>query len=483
MLLHVFSVFRARGFTRAALGVDARSPTGANRLYERRDACGARFERTRSSSEPAARSLSGLPHADRGRRRTEYECHSCGRRSGRPRARAPSVGQRRGGDGRSGGACPSVSGGRGGRGGLAARAVPRARARAAGAAARPRRLLLLARRRRRGARGASRAHRRRLDRRARRPEHAGQSPSGNTWGMPLRMLLDAARRGRGHRARRRSQPRPTRDGVHRRARPGPEREGSTRATGRPLASTSRSTATRWTRRGRSFMPEPDGLSLAEDVEAVLVRSGPASPVLGAGFTGLRADERNVDPADAACAVQRVCRPPAMVETGTEGDTRLRPCRAGRGVDRAQARARAGRRREAASEHVPALWLALPRRRARRSSFACARSAATTSRSTRSSAWRSSPIRARSTRRPRTSAPSDPLGFFDLRPYTERLAEAELSTGLGEAIVIGRATIDGRPCQLAVMDFSFMGGSMGSVVGEKFALACEARPSAGCRSSA
>jgi acetyl-CoA carboxylase carboxyl transferase subunit beta len=67
---------------------------------------------------------------------------------------------------------------------------------------------------------------------------------------------------------------------------------------------------------------------------------------------------------------------------------------------------------------------------------------------------------------------DPLGFFDLRPYTERLAEAEVSTGLGEAIVIGRATVEGRPCQLAVMDFSFMGGSMGRVVGEKFAIACE-----------
>ena len=67
---------------------------------------------------------------------------------------------------------------------------------------------------------------------------------------------------------------------------------------------------------------------------------------------------------------------------------------------------------------------------------------------------------------------DPLDFFDLRPYSERLAEAELNTGLGEAIVIGRATIEGRPCQLAVMDFSFMGGSMGRVVGEKFALACE-----------
>jgi acetyl-CoA carboxylase carboxyl transferase subunit beta len=67
---------------------------------------------------------------------------------------------------------------------------------------------------------------------------------------------------------------------------------------------------------------------------------------------------------------------------------------------------------------------------------------------------------------------DPLDFFDLRPYGERLAEAELGTGLGEAIVIGRATVDGNACELAVMDFAFMGGSMGSAVGEKFARACE-----------
>jgi acetyl-CoA carboxylase carboxyl transferase beta subunit len=68
---------------------------------------------------------------------------------------------------------------------------------------------------------------------------------------------------------------------------------------------------------------------------------------------------------------------------------------------------------------------------------------------------------------------DPLQFFDLRPYTERLAEAEVSTGLGEAMVTGQAAIEERPCELAVMDFAFMGGSMGSVVGEKFSRACEA----------
>jgi acetyl-CoA carboxylase carboxyl transferase beta subunit len=73
---------------------------------------------------------------------------------------------------------------------------------------------------------------------------------------------------------------------------------------------------------------------------------------------------------------------------------------------------------------------------------------------------------------------DPLGFFDLRPYTERLAEAELTTGLGEAMVIGRAAIGGLPCRLAVMDFGFMGGSMGSAVGEKFARACESAAGGG-----
>jgi acetyl-CoA carboxylase carboxyl transferase beta subunit len=73
---------------------------------------------------------------------------------------------------------------------------------------------------------------------------------------------------------------------------------------------------------------------------------------------------------------------------------------------------------------------------------------------------------------------DPLGFFDLRPYTERLAEAEMKTGLADAMVIGRAAMEERPCELAVMDFAFMGGSMGSVVGEKFSRACDSAAEAG-----
>ena len=74
--------------------------------------------------------------------------------------------------------------------------------------------------------------------------------------------------------------------------------------------------------------------------------------------------------------------------------------------------------------------------------------------------------------------ADPLTFFDLRPYVERLAEAEIATGLGDAIVCGSATIENERCRLSVMDFSFMGGSMGSVVGEKFARACESASEGG-----
>jgi len=73
---------------------------------------------------------------------------------------------------------------------------------------------------------------------------------------------------------------------------------------------------------------------------------------------------------------------------------------------------------------------------------------------------------------------DPLSFFDLRPYTERLAEAEMKTGMADAMIIGRGAIDGRRTELAVMDFAFMGGSMGSVVGEKFSRACDSAAAGG-----
>jgi acetyl-CoA carboxylase carboxyl transferase subunit beta len=64
-------------------------------------------------------------------------------------------------------------------------------------------------------------------------------------------------------------------------------------------------------------------------------------------------------------------------------------------------------------------------------------------------------------------PADPLEFFDLRPYPERFAEAQRQTGLTEAMLAALCTISGHAAALGVMDFKFMGGSMGSVLGERF----------------
>lgn len=65
---------------------------------------------------------------------------------------------------------------------------------------------------------------------------------------------------------------------------------------------------------------------------------------------------------------------------------------------------------------------------------------------------------------------DPLGFVDLKPYRDRLAAAERKSAHGDAAVTGDGELDGIPVSLGVMDFSFIGGSMGSVVGEKLARA-------------
>jgi acetyl-CoA carboxylase carboxyl transferase subunit beta len=63
---------------------------------------------------------------------------------------------------------------------------------------------------------------------------------------------------------------------------------------------------------------------------------------------------------------------------------------------------------------------------------------------------------------------DPLEFVDTRPYPERLAAARASSGRNDAVVTGTAKIEEHPLALGVMDFEFMGGSMGVVVGEKLA---------------
>jgi acetyl-CoA carboxylase carboxyl transferase subunit beta len=68
---------------------------------------------------------------------------------------------------------------------------------------------------------------------------------------------------------------------------------------------------------------------------------------------------------------------------------------------------------------------------------------------------------------------DPLGFVDQKAYPDRVAAAQVATGLRDAAVWGTGRIDGREVAIVVMDFGFMGGSMGAVVGEKVARAAEA----------
>jgi acetyl-CoA carboxylase carboxyl transferase subunit beta len=69
-------------------------------------------------------------------------------------------------------------------------------------------------------------------------------------------------------------------------------------------------------------------------------------------------------------------------------------------------------------------------------------------------------------------PSDPLKFRSLKAYSDQLREAQAKTGLIDAVLTGSGKIEGSPLALGVMDFRFMGGSMGSVVGEKLTRAIE-----------
>ena len=63
--------------------------------------------------------------------------------------------------------------------------------------------------------------------------------------------------------------------------------------------------------------------------------------------------------------------------------------------------------------------------------------------------------------------SDPLGFKDIKSYPARIKEAKKNTGESEALLVGFGKLDGRLVTSAAFEFKFMGGSMGSVVGEKF----------------
>jgi acetyl-CoA carboxylase carboxyl transferase subunit beta len=68
----------------------------------------------------------------------------------------------------------------------------------------------------------------------------------------------------------------------------------------------------------------------------------------------------------------------------------------------------------------------------------------------------------------TVTAADPLGFHDRLPYAERLAAARAATGRREAVVTGTARIGGRAVGIGVFDFAFLGGSMGTGVGERLA---------------
>jgi acetyl-CoA carboxylase carboxyl transferase subunit beta len=69
-------------------------------------------------------------------------------------------------------------------------------------------------------------------------------------------------------------------------------------------------------------------------------------------------------------------------------------------------------------------------------------------------------------------PADPLEFKDSKPYRERLKQSQQRTGEREAVVVVEGHIDESPVVLAVLEYGFMGGSMGSVVGEKITRAAE-----------
>lgn len=67
---------------------------------------------------------------------------------------------------------------------------------------------------------------------------------------------------------------------------------------------------------------------------------------------------------------------------------------------------------------------------------------------------------------------DPLGFVDTKPYKERLAKSRQGSGLNDALRAAEGKLDKRTVVIACMDFRFIGGSMGSVVGEKIAIAAD-----------
>ena len=70
------------------------------------------------------------------------------------------------------------------------------------------------------------------------------------------------------------------------------------------------------------------------------------------------------------------------------------------------------------------------------------------------------------------ASTDPLEFTDLKPYADRLKKAQEETGLSDAVINARGKLNGRPVIISAMEYGFIGGSMGAVVGEVITRAIE-----------
>ena len=68
--------------------------------------------------------------------------------------------------------------------------------------------------------------------------------------------------------------------------------------------------------------------------------------------------------------------------------------------------------------------------------------------------------------------TDPLNFKDSKKYSDKYKASVKKTGLNEAVITGYGKIEGRDVIISIMDFSFLGGSMGSAVGEKIARAID-----------
>ena len=72
------------------------------------------------------------------------------------------------------------------------------------------------------------------------------------------------------------------------------------------------------------------------------------------------------------------------------------------------------------------------------------------------------------------ASTDPLKFVDLKPYSSRLKQAQEDTGLNDAVINAQGKLMGRPVIVSAMEYAFIGGSMGAVVGEAITRAVETR---------